>query len=268
MSKVVCITGASSGIGKSVGEYLTDKGYNVIGSSRNPEKYPESRFQLLKLDVRDTNSVLQFVDEVIAAYGKMDVLINNAGVGITGPIEEIPEEEIKGVFETNFFGPVRVIKAVLPQMRKQKAGLIINVTSIAAYMGLPYRGFYSASKSALEMTTESLRMETKQFGIEITNVAPGDFATNIASGRYHSPLLEDSPYRKAYGDTLNLMNAHVDAGKDPLEMAKEIHSIIETKKPKVRYKVGDFMQKFSVLLKNNLPGKVYEKMLMKHYKLK
>jgi NAD(P)-dependent dehydrogenase (short-subunit alcohol dehydrogenase family) len=268
MSKVVCITGASSGIGKSVGEYLTEKGYTVIGSSRNPEKYPDSKFQLFKLDVRNNDSVLQFVDEVITFSGKIDVLINNAGVGITGPIEEIPEEEIKGVFETNFFGPVRVIKAVLPQMRKQNSGLIINVTSIAAYMGLPYRGFYSASKSALEITTEALRMETKQFGIEITNVAPGDFATNIAAGRYHAPLLEDSPYKKAYGDTLKLMNTHVDAGKDPLEMAKVIQSIIETKKPKVRYKVGDFMQKFSVYLKNNLPGKQYEKMLMKHYKLK
>src|SRR5690606_8982090 len=115
-------------------------------------------------------------------------------------------------------------------MRKQKSGLIINITSIAAYMGLPYRGFYSASKSALEITTEALRMETKQFGIEITNVAPGDFATNIAAGRYHAPLLEDSPYKKAYGDTLNLMNAHVDSGRDPLEMAKIVHNIIETKK--------------------------------------
>jgi NAD(P)-dependent dehydrogenase (short-subunit alcohol dehydrogenase family) len=268
MSKVVCITGASSGIGKSVGEYLTDKGYTVIGSSRNPDNYPDSNFQLFQLDVRNDASVTQFVEKVLTATGSIDVLINNAGVGITGPIEEIPEEEIKGVFETNFFGPVRVIKAVLPQMRKQNSGLIINVTSIAAYMGLPYRGYYSASKSALEITTEALRMETKQFGIEITNVAPGDFATNIASGRYHAPLLEDSPYKKAYGDTLNLMNAHVDAGKDPLEMAKAIHSIIETKKPKVRYKVGDFMQKLSVHLKNNLPGKQYEKMLMKHYKLK
>lgn len=268
MSKVVCITGASSGIGKSIGEYLNDKGYTVIGSSRNPQKYPNSKFQLYQLDVRDINSVSQFVEEVIVAHGKIDVLINNAGVGITGPIEETPEDEIKGVFETNFFGPVRVIKAVLPQMRKQNSGLIINVTSIAAYMGLPYRGFYSASKSALEITTEALRMETKQFGIEITNVAPGDFATNIAAGRYHAPLLDDSPYSNAYGGTLNLMNTHVDSGRDPLEMAKVVHSIIETKKPKVRYKVGDFMQKFSVHLKNNLPGKQYEKMLMKHYKLK
>lgn len=268
MSKVICITGASSGIGKSIGDYLSKKGYTVYGSSRNPQNYPDTNFPLFKLDVRHNESVLLFIKEVTSKAGKIDVLINNAGVGITGPIEETPEEEINGVFETNYFGPIRLIKAVLPLMRKQENGLVINITSIAAYMGLPYRGFYSASKSALEITTEALRMETKQFGIEFTNVAPGDFSTNIASGRYHSPVLDKSPYKKAYGDTLDLMNSHVDSGKDPLEMAKAIHKIIETKNPKVRYKVGDFMQKFSVVLKSTLPGKQYEKMLMNHYKLK
>lgn len=268
MSKVICITGASSGIGKSMGDYLSEKGYTVFGSSRNPQNYPNTKFPLFQLDVRDNNSVIQFIKEVSSKAERIDILVNNAGVGITGPIEETPEEEINGVFETNFYGPIRVIKAVLPLMRKQKNGLIINVTSIAAYMGLPYRGFYSASKSALEITTEALRMETKQFGIEFTNVAPGDFATNIASGRYHVPLVDDSPYKKAYSDTLDLMNSHVDSGKDPLEMAKAIHKIIETKRPKVRYKVGNFMQKFSVVLKSFLPGKTYEKMLMNHYKLK
>ncbi len=268
MSKVVCITGASSGIGKSIGEYLTVKGFRVYGSSRTPEKYKESIFPLLQLDVRDTNSVTNFIDKVISKVGRIDVLINNAGVGITGPIEETPEEEIKGVFETNFYGPIRMIKAVLPFMRLQQSGLVINITSIAAYMGLPYRGFYSASKSALEISTEALRMETKQFGIEITNVAPGDFATNIASGRYHAPILDKSPYNKAYSETLELMNEGVDDGRDPQEMAKAIFKIIETKHPKVRYKVGDFLQKTSVVLKKSLPGKVYEKMLMNHYKLK
>ena len=99
-------------------------------------------------------------------------------------------QEIKNNFETNFFGPIEVMKAVLPQMRSQKSGLIINITSIAGYMGLPYRSVYSASKGALELITEALRMEVKSFGIHITNVAPGDFATNIASGRFHAPLLK------------------------------------------------------------------------------
>lgn len=268
MSKVVCITGASSGIGKAMGEYLISKGCVVLGSSRNPDKYTNSKFPLFELDVRDEASVNSFISKVIKKAGKIDVLINNAGVGITGPIEETPETEIKAVFETNYYGPVRVIKAVLPYMRKQQSGLIINVTSIAAYMGLPYRGFYSASKAALEVTTEALRMEVKQFGVELTNVAPGDFATNIASGRYHAPLLEGSPYKEAYGNTLELMNTHVDSGKNPDEMGEAIYKIIQSKKTNVSYKVGSVMQKFSVVLKNNLPGSVYENMLMNHYKLK
>jgi len=152
-------------------------------------------------------------------------------------------------------------------MRKQQSGLIINVTSIAGYMGLPYRGVYSASKGALELITEAFRMEIKAFNIQMTNVAPGDFATNIASGRYHAPVLEDSPYKGPYGNTLRLMDTHVDTGKDPLEMAKAIHKIINTPKPKVHYKVGEFMQKFSIVLKRILPDKVYEKLLMNHYKL-
>ncbi len=267
MSKVVLITGGSSGIGKSIGEFLSEKGYVVYGTSRNPEKYPESKFTILPLDVKDETTIVNTVNTIIDKKGKLDVVVNNAGAGITGPIEEIPMTEIKNNFETNFFGPIRVINAVLPQMRKQHSGLIINITSIAGYMGLPYRGIYSASKGALELLTEAFRMEIKDFNIKMTNVAPGDFATNIAAGRYHAPLLKDSPYKKPYGDTLDLMNSHVDNGSDPNLMAKAVHKIINTKNPKGHYKVGEFMQKFSIVLKRILPDKVYEKLLMNHYKL-
>lgn len=267
MSKVVLITGGSSGIGKSVGEFLTQKGFKVYGTSRNPENYSDSKFKILRLIVNDNSTIKHTVDEIIKIEGKLDILINNAGAGITGPIEEIPEEEMKANFDTNFFGPINVIKAVLPQMRIQQSGLIINVTSIAGYMGLPYRGIYSASKGALELITEAFRMELKDFNIEMTNVAPGDFATNIAAGRYHAPLKNDSPYKKPYGDTLELMNEHVDSGSNPNMMAEAIYKIITTKSPKVHYKVGEFMQKFSIVLKRILPDKVYEKLLMNHYKL-
>lgn len=267
MSKVVLITGGSSGIGKSIGEFLHKKGFVVYGTSRNPEKVVNSVFPLVALDVRNAESIKAAVAKIIETSGKLDVVINNAGVGITGPLEEIPMEEIKNNFETNFFGPIEVMKAVLPQMREQKSGLIINITSIAAYMGLPYRSVYSASKGALELITEALRMEVKQFGIEITNVAPGDFATNIASGRYHAPVIKGSAYEKVYGDTLATMNEHVDAGSNPNEMAEAVYKIMQEKSPKVHYKVGVFMQKFSIVLKRVLPDKVYEKMLMNHYKL-
>ncbi|GAA4946451.1 SDR family oxidoreductase [Algibacter agarivorans] len=267
MSKVVLITGGSSGIGKSIGEYLNEKGFKVYGTSRNPEKYKDSCFPILALDVSNMASIKLAVTTIIEKENKLDIVINNAGAGITGPIEEIPEEEIKNNFDTNFFGPINVIKAVLPKMREQNSGLIINITSIAGYMGLPYRGVYSASKGALELLTEAFRMELKDFNIKMTNVAPGDFATNIAAGRYHAPLLDNSPYKKPYGDTLDLMNTHVDNGSNPNIMAKAVYKIIKTPNPKVHYKVGEFMQKFSIVLKRILPDKVYEKLLMNHYKL-
>ena len=267
MSKVVLITGGSSGIGKSVGEFLQTKGFKVFGTSRNPNNYPESKFPIIALDVTKPETISKCIFDVLTQESRIDVLINNAGAGITGPIEEIPDSEIKRNFETNFFGPINVIKAVLPTMRQQNSGLIINVTSIAGYMGLPYRGVYSASKGALELITEAFRMELKGFNINMTNVAPGDFATNIAAGRYHAPVLENSPYKATYGNTLSMMDEHVDSGSDPKQMAEAIYKIIETKNPKVHYKVGAFMQKFSIVLKRILPDTVYEKLLMNHYKL-
>lgn len=267
MDKVVLITGGSSGIGKSIGEFLHHKGFVVYGTSRNPEKVLNAIFPLIALDVRDVDSINKAVAKVIAISGRLDVVINNAGVGITGPLEEIPTSEIKNNFETNLFGPIEVMKAVLPQMRVQQSGLIINITSIAGYMGLPYRSVYSASKGALELITEALRMEVKPFGIQITNVAPGDFATNIAAGRFHAPLLKGSAYEKTYGETLKTMDQHVNSGSNPNEMAEAVYKIIQTKEPKIHYKIGVFMQKFSIVLKRILPDKVYEKMLMNHYKL-
>ena len=161
-----------------------------------------------------------------------------------------------------------MIKSVLPQMRKQKSGLIINITSIAAYMGLPYRGIYSATKAALEITAEAFRIEIKQFGIEMTNIAPGDFATKIADGRYHSPVISQSPYKKDYSNTLEIMNSHVSSGKDPKNLARVVYQIIKSKNLRVRYKEGSLLQKFSIVLKRILPSRWYEKMLMNHYELK
>ncbi|WP_456442268.1 SDR family oxidoreductase [Psychroserpens sp.] len=267
MSKVVLITGGSSGIGKSIGEFLTSKGYDVFGTSRNPERYTESKFKLVALDVSDLVSIEKAINTVVETSGRLDVLINNAGAGITGPIEEIPDEEIKRNFETNLFGPINVIKSVLPQMRRQNSGLIINITSIAGYMGLPYRGIYSASKGALELITEAFRMEIKDFNINMTNLAPGDFATNIAAGRYHAPITIDSPYEIKYGSVLKAIDEDVDKGNDPALVADAVYKIINISNPKIHYKVGAFMQKFSIVLKRVLPDKVYEKLLLNHYKL-
>ena len=269
MDKVVLITGASSGIGKAIGAYLHERGLRVYGTSRNPSKIQSSvPFRLLALDVTQIDTIEKALSEVIQAEGRIDVLVNNAGMGITGPLEETPAAAVLKVYDTNVFGPMEMIRAVLPYMRKQQGGLVINITSIAGYMGLPFRGVYSATKGSMELLTEAYRMELKPFGIAMTSVAPGDFATNIAAGRYHAPVIKGSPYEKVYHDTLEMMNAHVDRGGDPKVMAEAIYRIIRNPNPKGHYRVGSFLQKFSVALKRILPDWMYERMLMRHYKLK
>jgi len=267
MPKVVLITCASSGIGKSIANYLSEKGMIVYGTSRKKEEEFSFPYKMIALDVLDVNSIQKAVSDIIESEGRLDVLVNNAGMGITGSIEDTPTEEMKKVFNTNFFGAIDVMKTVLPQMRKQHSGKIINVTSIAGYMGLPFRGVYSATKGALEIITEATRMEVKQFGVQIVNIAPGDFATNIAAGRYHTPVFENSAYKEKYQENLNLMDSHVNSGMNPKVMAKVVFTIIENKNPKIHYKVGGFMEKFSIVLKRILPDKMYEKLLMNHYKV-
>ena len=267
MSKVVLITGASSGIGKASAEFLSAKGYKVYGTGRNLKNNENNGYSLLPLDVTKPETISLAVNLILEKEGRLDVLVNNAGMGITGPIEDNPTTEIKKVFDTNFFGAIDMMKAVLPEMRKQQSGTIINVTSIAGYMGLPYRGVYSATKGALDLVSEAARMEVKEFGINIVTIAPGDVATNIAAGRYHTPVFTNSAYKEKYQMNLDLMDSHVDSGMNPIKMAEKIHQIINLKQPNVHYRVGAFMEKFSILLKKILPSKQYEKLLMNHYKL-
>ncbi|GGG46634.1 short-chain dehydrogenase/reductase [Croceivirga lutea] len=269
MSKqVVLVTGGSGGIGKAICMYLQQKGFIVYGTTRKVEKYKDfSDFNLISLDVHNVESIKSAVLSIVKKEGRIDILINNAGIGITGPVEETPEEAIDKVFNTNFKGPLRMIQEVLPVMRSQNSGLIINITSIAGYMGLPFRAFYSASKGALEVVVEGLRMETKQFGVKVVNLAPGDYATNIADSRYTVSASKDSVYKESYQMSLDLMNAHVDSGRNPNEVAKKIFKIIKTKNPKVHYTVGSFMQKFSIFLKKILPNNTFERLLLRHYKL-
>lgn len=255
-------------MGKATGEYLANQGYSVYGTTRNPEKQQgKSAFLLLKMDVQSEASVHEAVAELMMKEGRIDILINNAGVGITGPLEETPYEAAQQAMETNFHGPLRVMRAVVPHMREQGRGFVLNITSIAGYMGLPYRGIYSASKSALEIATEAYRMEVRGFGIRVCTLAPGDYATNIAAGRYHSPLMEDSAYHQDYGRSLKLMDDHVADGKDPVEVARKVANIIKKTNPKVHYTVGSPMQRFSLVLKRLLPDTWFERLLRNHYKL-
>ncbi|MEN1783736.1 MAG: SDR family oxidoreductase [Bacteroidota bacterium] len=267
-TKVVLITGASSGLGKRTAQYLAAKGMRVYGTARNATKHtPDASFELLSLDVTKPETITEAIAYIVNKEGRIDVLVNNAGMGITGPLEETPLEEIQKVFDVNLYGPLRMIQAVLPHMRAQAGGLVINITSIAGFMGLPFRGVYSATKGALELITETLRMETKSFGVKVTAIAPGDFATNIAAGRYHAPVKEGSAYQATYQSVLDGINGDVDQGEDPVLVAQKVYQVITKSQPKVRYAVGVFLQKLSLLLKKILPGNLFERLLLNHYKL-
>ncbi len=268
MTKVVLITGASSGLGKATASYLLANNFRVFGTSREPQKYiSDINFDLLTFDLNQPETTQKLVNQVMHKAGRIDILINNAGAGITGPIEETDVNSMQSHFSTNFFGPLSLIQKVLPVMREQKSGLIINITSIGGYMGLPFRGIYSASKGALGVTSEALRMEVKGFGVDIVTLAPGDYATDIASRRIYSPLKKDSPYHDLYKYSMNTIDEHVDQGSNPNDFARMVYKIIKLKNRKVHYRSGSFLQKFSILLKKILPDTFFEKMIMNHYKI-
>ena len=265
MYKIILVTGGSSGIGKAIGEYLADKGYTVYGTSRDISKYPESKFRLLTLDVTNNDQINSCINQIINLEGRIDVLINNAGVGITGPLEETPEEEIHKHFKTNLYGPINMIKAVLPFMRKERNGLIINITSIAGYVGTPYRSIYSAGKAALDLISETLNMETKEFKINVVSIAPGDYLTNIPKGRFHSPVKEESPYKNSYKKGLETMNKHIDSGADPKIIGKLVYKILNSRNPKKKYLSGSFIETLAPFLKFILPQRLFEYIVMNNY---
>lgn len=269
MPKVVLVTGGSSDIGKSIAHFFSSKGFTVYGTSRNLKRFsPVSAFELLKLDVTNRDSIQGAVNRIIEEQGRIDILVNNAGVGLVGPVEELPADEIQRVFQVNVHGAINLMKAVLPHMKKGQGGVIVNITSIAAYMGLPYRGIYCATKAALEVLTESIRMEVGDFGIKVSNLAPGDFSTHIASSRYESPVTLTSAYAVPYANTLKVIH-HSDANSSAelIKVAKKVYEIASTPDPKRHYRVGKPLQRLAIVLKRLLPDKAYERLLVKHYTL-
>ena len=182
-TQVILITGASSGFGKVTAQTLAGKGYVVYGTSRRIANGNIGQIRMLIADVTDENSVRSAVNRIMDEQGHIDVLINNAGMGIGGALEMATDEEISSQMDTNFMGMVRMCRAVLPIMRKQRQGKIINISSIAGRIAVPYQGFYSASKFAIEGYSEALSMEVYPFGIKVCVVEPGDFNTGFTASR-------------------------------------------------------------------------------------
>lgn len=268
MKKVVLITGASSGFGKVMAQYLSQKGCSVWGTSRKADhKTHANEYKMIRMDVQDNDSIKAAVDQIIAVDNRIDVLINNAGISLVSPLEETPLETMQTVMDVNLYGVLRVCRAVIPVMRQQKSGLIINVSSIAGLMGLPFRGVYSASKFALEGLTESLSMEMKSFGISVCMVEPGDFKTKIAQNRLRVDLESTSPYGETNDMIEKTANMQMEKAASPECMGPAVYNIISKQKPKLRYRVGSFTEKLSVLLKRVIPGRIFETIIRRYYHL-
>ena len=179
MSKVILITGASSGIGKSAAEFLSAKGFKVYGTGRNPKINEKNGYSLIPLDVTKPETISLAIDSIIKIEGRLDVLVNNAGYGQFGCTEDITLDDFRKQFETNFFSIVRIIQEVSPIMRNQKSGTIVNISSVVGKIGLPGSPAYISTKFALEGFSECLRYELGQFGIKITLIEPGVIKTNF-----------------------------------------------------------------------------------------
>jgi NAD(P)-dependent dehydrogenase (short-subunit alcohol dehydrogenase family) len=255
--RVVLITGASSGVGQSTARLLSQRGYRVFGTSRNPdaaEMIPA--VEMLPLDVRADDAVRACVETVFTRSGRLDVLINNAGHELAGALEELSPEEARAQFETNFFGVVRMVNAVLPFMRQQKRGHIVNVGSLSGLSPIPFLGIYSASKFALEGYTEVLRHELKPFGIRVSLTEAAFLRTPMMHNRRvgANRIAEYDPWRER---ALQAIRAYEEKAPGPEVVAATLLAIISSDTPRLRHLIGK--QATSVArLRRFFPAGMYE----------
>jgi short-subunit dehydrogenase len=269
MKKVILITGISSGFGLAAARILADLGHIVYGTIRRHCE-TSHKINIIWMDLTDSISVKKAVETVILKEGRIDVLINNAGMHTGGPIETLPSEYIKLQMDTSFYGLVELTREVLPFMRKQGGGLIINFSSIGGLMGLPFQAFYSAAKFAVEGFSEALRMEVKPFNIKVVLINPGDFHTNNSANRrkFLSPTGDSDPYNEFFKNALVQIEKDEAAGWEPEVLARKLVKIVESRNPRQRYIIASFEQKLAVILKYILPGNLFRTILEDHYRIK
>src|SRR5215475_12259134 len=236
--KVVLITGASSGVGQSTARLLSQQGYRVFGTTRNPARAEAiPTVEMLALDVRSDDSVAACVKAVANQVGRIDVLVNNAAYELAGALEEISLDEAKAQFETNFFGVVRMVKAVLPSMRQQRQGQIINVSSFSGLSAIPFLGIYSASKFALEGYTEALRHEVRPFNIQVSLTEAGFLKTPMMRHRQIAAnrLTDYDLWRER---ALGAIRASEEKGPGPERVARTLLEIVSSPTPRLRHLIG------------------------------
>ncbi len=267
--KVILITGASSGIGKVCAEHLAQEGHLVFGTSRRapfpPEEPRPGRPRMLQMDVNEEESVQRGVDFILEEAGQLDAVVNNAGFGIAGAVEDTSIDEAKELFETNFFGVMRVCRAVLPAMRERRSGLIVNISSLAGLIGLPYQGLYSATKFAIEGLTEALRIEVQPFDVQVVLIEPGDIRTSFTDNRRMVAGAEASVYADDCKHMMGIVEIDERNGAPAEGVAYLLARIIAHPAPRLRYRVGPLTQKIAGALKGVIPGRLLEWALTQYY---
>lgn len=261
---VVLVTGASSGFGKLTGALLAQRSFRVFGTSRKPSGVKQDGVEMVKLDITSDQSVEECVSNVLQKAGRIDALVNNAGQVLTGGLEETSVEEARAHFDSNFFGPVRMVNAVLPEMRKRRSGQIVNVASLAGTFPVPFEGYYGAAKAALITYTEVLRQEVKSLGIKVSVVEPGFFRTNLINARItaaNSITDYDETRKRAHA----ALGKSFSKGADPREVAEVIVKIIESPSPALHYAVGK--EKTYLLWKRILPLSVMESQTRRYWRM-
>ncbi len=256
--KVVLITGASSGIGLELSKMFIKKGYVVYGASRN--EFSMEGLNHLKCDVSSSDQCKYVINEIIRREGKIDILINNAGIGTSGSIENTSEEDAKKIFDVNFFGTFFMCKFALPSLRQTK-GRIVNVSSVASKFFIPFQGFYSATKASVDAISAAMRAETKPFKVKITNVRPGDTKTSFTKNRIKQ---DDGVYNERYSSSISKMERDEQNGMSSRYVAKKIFKVATKKRPPKTLTIG-VSYKFLLFLGKILPNNFVEWVISKMY---
>lgn len=271
MKKTVLVTGASAGIGKATAIYLAQNGYNVYGAARRIDKMQDLKthgIKLIALDVTKEESVMACVEQIFKEAGSIDILINNAGFGLEGAIEDIAMEDARYQLEVNVFGAMRLAQLVLPKMRENKYGKIVNISSVGGKIAFPLGGWYHASKFALEALSDSMRNEVREFGVDIIVVEPE--ATKSEWGNVATDILLKVSGHTAYKDlTAKTHNLFTRLSKDvaePIVIAKLVRKGIEAKNPKTRYTTSQMASSLLLFLKRILSDKQMDKLIMSQIK--
>jgi len=259
---VILITGASLGIGKVTAELLAGRGFAVYGTSRKASSGRRDGVEMLQLDITSDESVTKCVSSLLQKTNRIDVLVNNAGQAYVGGLEETSLEEAKAQVDSNFFGAVRMVNAVLPGMRKRRSGQIINVGSLETAFPVPFSGYYGAAKSALIVYSEVLRQEVKNLGVRVSVIEPGFFNTHHSRISAANSISDYDEMRKR---ARSVNEGSFDKGGDPKEVAETILKIIENPSPRLHYVVG--REKRYLLFKRILPDSVIESQTRKHWRL-